>query len=188
METNNEKLTELSGELGKAASEHVKASKSLIDIRKLETNILKKIEGATDEQIDVFMLDITNLKNSLIEIAIQLKNEKYSYKILDELIKINKTQIESLHLLLRENLSLIQQLKKDNSENKYLEAHIDYDFIKEKSKAVILKEVSVAQEIYNLLEINQEEVLLSPLRFNGVNIEKIKKIFAQNGVNTESKF
>lgn len=162
--------------------------KSLIDIKKLENSILKKTQGATDEQLDKLMLDITKLKNSLIEIFIELKNEKYSYKVLDELIQINKNQINNLHLLLREQNFLIQQVKLDNSENKYLETNIDYDFINSKLKNPPMNEQNITQEIYNLLGINTEEVLCSPLRFTGVSIEKINQIFSNYGVDTNPKF
>jgi hypothetical protein len=36
--------------------------------------------------------------------------------------------------------------------------------------------------------INQEEVISSPIRFNGVAIEKLKQIFENNGVKYESLF
>jgi hypothetical protein len=44
------------------------------------------------------------------------------------------------------------------------------------------------RELLNDLLMNQEEVISSPIRFNGVAIEKLKQIFEKNGVKYESPF
>jgi hypothetical protein len=43
-------------------------------------------------------------------------------------------------------------------------------------------------ELLNDMLMNQEEVISSPIRFNGVSIEKLKQIFEKNGVKYESPF
>jgi hypothetical protein len=44
------------------------------------------------------------------------------------------------------------------------------------------------RELLNDILMNQEEVISSPIRFNGVAIEKLKQIFENNGVKYESPF
>jgi len=44
------------------------------------------------------------------------------------------------------------------------------------------------RELLNDMLMNQEEIISSPIRFNGVSIEKLKQIFEKNGVKYESPF
>lgn len=44
------------------------------------------------------------------------------------------------------------------------------------------------RELLNELINNQEEIISSPIRFNGVSIQKIKQVFEKNGVKYESPF
>ena len=44
------------------------------------------------------------------------------------------------------------------------------------------------RQLLNDMLMNQEEIISSPIRFNGVSIEKLKQIFEKNGVKYESPF
>ena len=44
------------------------------------------------------------------------------------------------------------------------------------------------RELLNDMLMNQDEIISSPIRFNGVSIEKLKQIFEKNGVKYESPF
>lgn len=45
-----------------------------------------------------------------------------------------------------------------------------------------------AKDLYEDLLKEQEEVVLSPIRFNGVHINKIKQVLEDHGFNIDSKF
>ena len=47
-----------------------------------------------------------------------------------------------------------------------------------------LKQQSLLTEVLN----ESEEVLFSPIRFDGVHVDKIKAVFAKHGIVEESKF
>ena len=51
----------------------------------------------------------------------------------------------------------------------------------------VLDRVSKREILYELLT-EQEEIISSPIRFNGVSIEKLKQIFEKNGVKYEIPF
>ena len=56
-------------------------------------------------------------------------------------------------------------------------------------KQELLNLHSVSQrELLKDMLMNQEEIISSPIRFNGVAIEKLKQIFEKNGVKYESPF
>ena len=44
------------------------------------------------------------------------------------------------------------------------------------------------RDMLNDMIMQQEEIVSSPIRFNGVHIENIKKIFKNNGVEYQSPF
>jgi len=53
----------------------------------------------------------------------------------------------------------------------------------------VLNLFSVMQrDMLNDMIMQQEEIVSSPIRFNGVHIENIKKIFKNNGVEYQSPF
>jgi hypothetical protein len=66
-----------------------------------------------------------------------------------------------------------------------VEGHIDLNDLTNKLLDLII--VSKRQLLNDML-MNQEEVISSPIRFNGVSIEKLKQIFEKNGVKYESPF
>jgi hypothetical protein len=44
------------------------------------------------------------------------------------------------------------------------------------------------KQIYEELMAEQEEIISSPIRFNGVHIQKIQDIFSKYGINTALNF
>ena len=66
-----------------------------------------------------------------------------------------------------------------------VEGHIDLNDLTNKLLDLFI--VSKRQLLNDML-MNQEEIISSPIRFNGVSIEKLKQIFEKNGVKYESPF
>lgn len=66
-----------------------------------------------------------------------------------------------------------------------VEGHIDLNDLTNKLLDLI---IVIKRQLLNDMLMNQEEIISSPIRFNGVSIEKLKQIFEKNGVKYESPF
>ena len=66
-----------------------------------------------------------------------------------------------------------------------VEGHTDLNDLTNKLLDLI---IVIKRQLLNDMLMNQEEIISSPIRFNGVSIEKLKQIFEKNGVKYESPF
>ena len=71
-------------------------------------------------------------------------------------------------------------------ENELLDTMVEYAQQQAKNNEVL--DLVSKRELLNELINNQEEIISSPVRFNGVSIDKIKQVFYKNGVKYELSF
>lgn len=101
---------------------------------------------------------------------------------MNELIEDYQRKINSVNELLK---------KKDNDEETINRLKIKVgcyiSFLTDLNRALNIELVSKREILYELLT-EQKEIISSPIRFNGVSIEKLKQIFEKNGVKYEIPF
>jgi len=78
----------------------------------------------------------------------------------------------------------------DNTDWTHLDADLCnyYKSLSEWLESKLLAKEPKTSEILNDLLNEQEQIISSPIRFDGVHIEKIKQVFAKHGIDYKSEF
>jgi len=94
-----------------------------------------------------------------------------------------------LHIIKKRGYKFFEETPKTTMTVRLLEDlhELGYE-IKPKAKNNEVLDIVSQRELLNELINNQKEIISSPIRFNGVSIEKIKQIFEKNGMKYESPF